>query len=142
MLYPSAFYGKEVLLMKKQFVSRIALVCAVLVALTVMALPALSHAGTQRAEFMIVNNSDWDIHQLYLSPTRKDTWGPDQLGDKVITHAGGSFTLHSIPCGHYDVKVVDEDGDACVIEDITMCKDHTHWDVTNKVLAKCEGWGN
>ena len=90
---------------------------------------------------MVVNNSDWDIHELYLSPTHKDSWGPDQLGDKVIRRGGGSFTLHSIPCGHYDVKVVDEDGDACVIEDIVMCKDHTHWNVTNKELTKCEGWG-
>ena len=129
--------------MKKHLVPRIALVGAVLFALTVMALPALSHAeAPQKAEFMVVNNSDWDIHQLFLSPTHKDTWGPDQLGDKVITHGGGSFTLHSIPCGHYDIKIVDEDGDPCVIEDVLMCKDHTHWNVTNKELARCEGWGH
>jgi hypothetical protein len=128
--------------MKKQLVSRIALVGAVMLALTVMALPAFSHAQPQRAEFMIVNNSDYDIHQLFLSPTHKDTWGPDQLGDKVIEHSGGSFTLHDIPCGHYDIKVVDEDGDGCVIEDVIMCKDHTHWNLTNKALARCEGWSH
>jgi hypothetical protein len=129
--------------MKKHLVSRIALVGAVLLALTVMALPAFSHAQPQgRAEFMVVNNSDYDIHQLFLSPTHKDSWGPDQLGDKVIEHSGGSFTLHGIPCAHYDIKVVDEDGDACVIEDIIMCKDHTHWNLTNKELARCEGWGH
>jgi len=130
--------------MKKQFVPRMALLGAVVVALTMMVMPMASHAGgaAQRAEFMVVNHSDWDIHQLFLSPTHKDTWGPDQLGDHVIKAGGGSFTLHSIPCGHYDIKIVDEDGDACVIEDVTMCKDHTHWDVTNKELAKCEGWGH
>jgi hypothetical protein len=128
--------------MKKHLVPRIALVGAVMLALTVGLLPALSHAQPQRAEFMIVNNSDYDIHQLFLSPTHKDTWGPDQLGDKVIEKSGGSFTLHSIPCGHYDIKVVDEDGDACVIEDVIMCKDHTHWNLTNKELARCEGWGH
>jgi hypothetical protein len=128
--------------MKKNFVPRIAILAAILFAVTMLALPMASHAQPPKAEFMIVNQSDWDIHGLFLSPTHKDTWGPDQLGDEIIKHGGGSFTIHSIPCGHYDIKVVDEDGDACVIEDVVMCKDHTHWDITNKELANCEGWGN
>jgi len=128
--------------MKKRVVPRIAILAAVLFALTMLALPLASQAQPQKAVFMVVNRSDWDIHGLFLSPTHKDTWGPDQLGDEVIKHDGGSYTLHGIPCGHYDIKVVDEDGDACVIEDVTMCKDHTHWDITNKELANCEGWGN
>jgi hypothetical protein len=127
--------------MKKRFVPRIALVCAVLLAMSALALPNPSHAGVQRAEFMINNKSDWGIYHLYLSPENKETWGPDQLGDNVI-ESGESFTLKNIPCGEYDIKVVDEDGDACVIEGIVMCKDHTHWDLTNKELAKCQGWGS
>lgn len=128
--------------MKKRIVPRIAIAAAVMFALVMLALPFASQAQPQKAVFMIVNNSDWDIHGLFLSPTHKDTWGTDQLGDEVIKHGGGSYTLHSIPCGHYDIKVVDEDGDACVIEDVIMCKDHTHWEITNKELANCEGWGN
>lgn len=127
--------------MKRQLVSRMAIVAAVVLAVGMMVLPMPSKAEPQRAEFMVVNSSDWDIYHLYLSPTHKDNWGPDQLGDNVIKHGGGSFTLHKIPCAHYDIKVVDEDGDECVIEDVIMCKDHTHWDVTNKELANCEGWG-
>lgn len=128
--------------MKQHLVPRLALSAAVLLlALAMLLLPNQSHAALERVEFMIVNQSDWDIHQLFISPTHKATWSSDQLGDNVIKHSGGSFTLHSIPCGHYDLKVVDEDNDACVIEDIIMCKDHTHWDVTNKELTRCEGWG-
>ncbi|HEX8843249.1 MAG TPA: hypothetical protein VF791_01195 [Pyrinomonadaceae bacterium] len=128
--------------MKKYLVPRIAILAAVLVALTMLVWPSRSLAEQpQKAEFMIVNKSDWDIHQLFLSPTHKNSWGPDQLGDNVIKHGGGSYTLKNIPCGHYDIKVVDDDGDACVIEDVTMCKDHTHWDITNEGLAECEGWG-
>lgn len=126
--------------MKKKLVPRMALVAAILLAMTALALPLSSHAQPQRAEFMINNKSDWDIHHLFLSPEDKETWGPDQLGDKVI-QSGSSFTLNDIPCGEYDIKVVDEDGDACVIGGIVMCKDHTHWDLTNKELAACEGWG-
>jgi hypothetical protein len=126
--------------MKKRVVPRMAIVAAVLLAMAALALPLPSHAGVQRAEFMINNKSDWSIYHMYLSPENKDTWGPDQLGDDVI-ESGESFTLKNIPCGEYDIKVVDEDGDACIIEGIVMCKDHTHWDLTNRELAKCQGWG-
>ena len=126
--------------MKKSLVPRIALVAAVLFAMTALALPLPSKASAQKAEFMIVNKSDWDIYHLYLSRTDKESWGPDQLGDNVIRHSE-SYTLKNIPCGEYDIKVVDEDGDECIIEDVVMCKDHTHWDITNKELARCQGWG-
>jgi hypothetical protein len=127
--------------MKKSFVPRIAIVSAVLLAMTAIALPLPTRAEVQRAEFMINNKSDWGIYHLYLSPEHKETWGRDQLGDQIIK-SGESFTLKNIPCGKYDIKVVDEDGDACVMGGITMCKDHTHWDLTNEELAKCEGWGD
>ncbi|MGB7926423.1 MAG: hypothetical protein WCF57_24490 [Pyrinomonadaceae bacterium] len=105
------------------------------------AMPRHSSAQPQgKAEFMIENQSDWAIHHLYLSSTDEQEWGPDQLGNKVL-EPGGSYTLHSIPCDKYDIKVVDHDGDACVIEGITMCKDHTHWNLTNKDLLSCEGFG-
>jgi hypothetical protein len=126
--------------MKKSLVPRIAIAGAILLAMTALALPSSLRAAAQRAEFMINNKSEWSIHHLYLSPEDKETWGPDQLGDQVID-SGESFTLKDIPCGKYDIKVVDEDNDECVIESIRMCKDHTHWDLTNKELAKCQGWG-
>ena len=124
--------------MKSYRVSRIPIIALLFLAMTAVALPWSSHSQQQkRAEFMIRNLSDWSIYHLYLSPEKKDSWGPDQLGDQVITPAE-SFTLKGIPCGKYDMKIVDEDGDACVVEGILMCKDHTHCDLTNKELAKCQ----
>ena len=127
--------------MKRNLVSRLAIIAAVLFAFAALALPVPSKAEPQRAEFMINNKSSFDIYHLFLSPEDKDTWGPDQLGEKVI-HSGESYTLNDIPCGEYDIKLVDEDGDACIVEGIVMCKDHTHWDLTNSELARCEGWGS
>jgi len=127
--------------MKRNLVSRVAVAAAVLFAFAALALPMSSKAQPQRAEFMINNRSSFDIYHMFLSPEDKDTWGPDQLGEKVI-RSGDSFTLNDIPCGEYDIKIVDEDGDACIVEGIVMCKDHTHWDLTNSELARCEGWGD
>ena len=105
------------------------------------AIPRHSNAQPQeKAEFMITNKSDWAIHHLYLSSTDEEQWGPDQLGDNVL-ESGESYTLHSIPCDKYDIKLIDNDGDACVVGGITMCKDHTHWNLTNDDLLKCEGFG-
>ena len=104
------------------------------------ALPRHSNAQPQKAEFMIDNKSEWDVYHMYLSSSDDDEWGPDQLGDHVLK-SGTSFTLHSIPCDTYDIKVVDDDGDECVVKGIPMCKDHTHWDLTNKELLGCEGFG-
>jgi hypothetical protein len=100
----------------------------------------LSNAATQRGgEFMIVNRSNYTVYHLYLSPSRAARWGRDQLGRKVI-RPGDSYTLYGIPCGLYDVKVVDNDGDSCVVTEIPMCRDHTHWEMTNDTLLRCEGF--
>lgn len=92
-------------------------------------------------EFMIVNKSSYAIYQLFLSPSNRRAWGRDQLRRKVI-RPGDSYTLNSIPCGLYDIKVVDQDGDACEVREIPMCRDHTHWDMTNDSLLRCEGFSD
>ena len=81
--------------MKKSLVPRIAIVGAILLAMTALALPLPSHAEVQRAEFMINNKSEWSIHHLFLSPEDKETWGPDQLGKQQID-PGESFTLTGV----------------------------------------------
>ena len=101
--------------------------------------PAASAAEPQRGEFMVVNQSSYTFMRLYLSSSTRRAWGPDQLGRKTIA-PGNSFTLNSIPCGLYDVKLVDEDGDACIVTEVPMCRNHTHWEVTNSLLASCEGY--
>ena len=42
-----------------------------------------------------------------------------------------SFTLKSIPCDSYDVKLVDEDGDECVVDDVDICGGAESWTITN-----------
>lgn len=91
-------------------------------------------------EFMIVNKTEWTFTHLFVSPSNARKWGPDQLGSRRVIAPGGSFTINNIPCGLYDVKVIDEDGDECVVEEVAMCRTHTHWEVTNELLAACEGY--
>lgn len=100
----------------------------------------LTVAGTalaSKSTVQIVNRSSWDIHQLFLSPSDDDEWGPDQLGEEII-ESGGSFTLRAIPCDEYDVRLVDEDGDECVVGAVPLCADNDKWVIKNDDLLACQ----
>ena len=96
-------------------------------------------AFAEKATVKVINQSKWEIHHLYLSPASEEEWGPDQLEDEILTK-GDQITLTSIPCDEYDIKVVDEDGDECVIEEVDLCGDHSYWKITDKDLLACEGY--
>jgi hypothetical protein len=98
--------------------------------------PALAQ---RRAVVKITNKSDWEIHHFFLSPSETDAWGPDQLGEEVIG-TGESFMLKTIPCDIYDVRLVDEDGDECVVEAVDICGSDEGWVITNQELLACEGY--
>ncbi len=108
---------------------------AILFALTAFAVPAF--AKGKKATIKVINQSKWEIHHLYLSSTSDKQWGPDQLGDETIGN-GESFTLTHIDCDDYDIRIVDEDGDECVVEEVNLCGDDTVWKITDKILLKCE----
>lgn len=99
----------------------------------------LASAGgeARESQVTIVNKSDWQIHQLFLSSVDEEDWGPDQLGDEIID-TDGRFTLQSIPCDDYDVRLVDEDGDECVVGGVALCADQDKWFITNDDLLACQ----
>lgn len=97
--------------------------------------PALAEKTASR--IVVVNKSAWAIHELYFSPTNETEWGEDQLGKKTI-NTGDQFTLTGVPCGKWDVKVVDEDGDECVVEDVALCGVTDNWVIDDKSLLACQ----
>ena len=52
-------------------------------------------------------------------------------------HGLQSHRLADIPCGSYDVRVVNEDGAECVIGGAVLCADHDDWTLTDDDLAGC-----
>jgi hypothetical protein len=107
----------------------------------IVSMAAVPVFAAKKATVKIINQSKWEIHHIYLSPTDEDEWGPDQLGEEVLAK-GDSLTLTGIECDTYDVKVVDEDGDECVIKEVDLCKDNTYWKITDDELLDCEGYGD
>jgi hypothetical protein len=123
---------------------RAALACALVAGSLALAAaaPAASEAESEErdratATIEIVNRTRWWIYELYLSPTRALDWGPDQLGDETIG-PGDHFTLSDIPCQVYDVRLVDEDGDECVVVGIDLCAGDYEWVIENDALLACQ----
>ena len=100
-------------------------------------LPVVAFAASKKTNVKITNDTDWEIHHFYLSSTDDENWGPDQLGDDVIG-TGESFTLMGIPCDEYDVKLVDEEGDECVVGAVDICGKGEEWQLTSKDLVECQ----
>lgn len=90
------------------------------------------------ARVTIVNQSLWAIHELYLSSTDESSWGPDQLGPTTVIGTGERYTINRIPCDSYDVKLIDEDGDECVVRDVALCADSDTWVITDEDLLACQ----
>ena len=96
-----------------------------------------SAAFAEGVSITLKNSSKWEIHELYLSGTKEKEWGPEQLGKNQVIETGSTFTLTNIDAGKYDLKLVDEDGDECIIEDIKMASDKEA-EITDKDLLECQ----
>lgn len=105
----------------------------------VLAVAAAGVAGAARSDsdLELVNDSSWDIYEIYLAPSEDDEWGPDQLGEDVL-ESGESLTLTEIPCGDYDILLIDEDGDECTLEAVDLCGDSAEWVIDDEELLSCE----
>ena len=57
-----------------------------LVALALVA--GIAPATAQTVEFTVINNSSYDLHYFYTTPSNQDSWGEDLLGETGILAAG------------------------------------------------------
>jgi hypothetical protein len=75
--------------------------------------PALAQAG----KLAVNNGTGSPIHQIFVSPIDLDQYGPDLLKGTVVK-AGESFPLTGLQNGLYDMKVVDDKGQSCILNDV------------------------
>lgn len=90
----------------------------------------------QAAQVKFINQSSWEIHEIYFAPSSQRNWGEDYLGKDVL-EKGDSLTLSDINKGVWDVRVVDEDGDECIIEEVTIDGSDS-WTIRDKDLLACQ----
>jgi hypothetical protein len=100
---------------------------------------AATSGGSTASSITFRNRSNYAIFHIHMSSVNTTAWGPDQLGVNVL-RAGGDFTLNNIPCDHYDLRLIDEDGDECVVRNIGVCDENSGWTIDNQDLLSCQGW--
>jgi hypothetical protein len=118
--------------------SRRILISVGLVLFVVAALPLWSRAKTTTTSVNIVNNSNREIRNVYLSHVSVDDWGVNQLGDATIP-PGQSFTIGNVACDQQQVKVIGEDQDGCFLATVVDCGSNATWTITNDTARDCGG---
>ena len=100
-----------------------------LLSATFALLPSMAFADAPNPSFYLVNRSQQQINQVYVSPAAAAGWGRDQLGDDTI-EPGGNFAvrLHADGTCVFDLRIVYEDGrseerrgvNTCSVDNITF----------------------
>lgn len=85
----------------------------------------------------IDNDSSFSMIEINLSPTDRIAWGPDLLGTEVLD-PGDSFIVSDLDCGVYDIRLVDEDNDECIMTDIDLCLENAVWRLDDAELLACQ----
>jgi len=50
---------------------------------------------------------------------------------------GDAFEVSGIECGTYDIRIVDEDSDECILDAVDLCADDAVWRIDDVELASC-----
>ena len=87
------------------------------------------------SEFVIANRSDFVLEEVHLAEINDPSWGPNLLPD--VLFPGEDLIIVDIPCGTYDVLVVDEFGSSCELASNRLCFDSDVWVIDNTTLAIC-----
>lgn len=54
---------------------------------------------------------------------------------------GATLDLTGVECDDYDIRIVDEDGDECIVGGAELCEG-TYWQISQDDLLECEGFGS
>lgn len=89
---------------------------------------ALAGGGTPRdhgAPLRAINYTDFAIAGLYLAAMSTGEWGANLLTEGAL--GPGEELELDVPCGRYDALIVDEDGLACELVRVELCRGEPRW---------------
>jgi hypothetical protein len=85
--------------------------------------------------FTVYNRSSLVIRQLFVAPSSSTRWGHDWLGSSVLKP--NWWAKVNVEPGYYDIKLIDEGGRACVVNNVDF--EHNDYISLNNVnLLACE----
>jgi hypothetical protein len=110
-----------------------------ILSLSLFALAALSSARTPTTTSVnIVNNSNREIRNVYISHVNTDDWSGNQLSNGAVIAPGQSNSLSNVACDQQQVNVIAEDQDGCFLSTVVNCGDSATWTITNDTARDCD----
>jgi hypothetical protein len=85
----------------------------------------------------IVNESLLTIREIYFSRTNTG-WGHDRLGPSTL-QPGHHLNINALGAGPYDLRLIDEYGDACDVWNLSISRNRTVTLDTDQLL-RCQGY--
>ena len=104
--------------------------------LALLAVLSLAACGTD-STLTIDNASSYALAEINLSPEDSTSWGADLLGSDVLL-PGEALEVSGIQCGTYDIRIIDEDLDECILPSVDLCVDNAIWRISDLELAACQ----
>lgn len=98
------------------------------------ALAPLSTATAPSLTISVVNNSQWEIRHLYLSPADNDNWGADQLQSSI---SSGATRNLNVSWDQSTVKLVAEDQDGCFMNTTLDATGSPVWTIASDATRNC-----
>lgn len=76
------------------------------------------------ADFTLVNSTGYDIREVYISPTGRQQWGSDRMGDGILGDGKSRlFKFADKAACKQDLKIVfDDDGSSEVWSGADLCE--------------------
>jgi hypothetical protein len=88
------------------------------------------------SSLFVENRSDFEIHEMYVTPIDSISWGDNLLGGDVLMPRESMYI--GLECGTYDALLIDELGFACEVNAIDLCFDDADWIIRNSSCAVFE----
>lgn len=121
----------------KNRLNRVIATLATLAVLATCVAPFPVSAQGNQYSFTVNNTSSFALYEVHFSPSYTTSWPSDSLGRRQVIASGASLTFTDLRPGEYDVKLVDEDGDACIIWNQKIFQNMS-LRVTDSWLLSCE----
>jgi hypothetical protein len=86
------------------------------------------------ATLTIHNHSDQMLVEIRLAERHED-WGPNLIPSPLSP--GEDLVIDDIPCGEYDVLVLDHNGIDCALRGLDLCAHDESWVIENVTLWTC-----
>lgn len=84
---------------------------------------------------VVLNGTDGEVVSLFVSDLGGANWGPDQLDEPL--EPGAKVTLKDLPTGLHRMRLVDEDDNECIIDNVPVKGGNT-WTITDDALDECQ----